>query len=405
MELEVNSQRHDPAEVQRAGVQKVHFLDLLLILTKRWRVLLSLTVSAGVIAAVVGPFIPYLYTANTLILPPSQGISGAAILGQAGGGGGLAAAAAAGLGLKNAGEIYVSLFHSRTVEDAVIQRFGLMSRYHKKLKIAARVALEGHSSVTIGPKDGLMNISVTDTDPKVAADIANGYVDEFRKFSANLALTEASQRRLFFQQQLLEANANLSAAEEARKGTQQATGVVEVGSQTQALFQTASALRSQIVDKEVQLQGMRAYATEDNPEVVEAKEQLAELQSQLAKLRGTEEDAGFIVPKGKVPEAELESTRQVRDVRYYETIWELMAKQFEVAKLDEARQGGVIQVVDAAQPPESPSYPNRQKLIIKAMLLGFFLACVWCAIAEGWQYLKGSPENRRRLDALWASFR
>ena len=111
----------------------------------------------------------------------------------------------------------------------------------------------------------MITISVTDWDPKLAAEIANGYVEEFRKFSANLAITEASQRRIFFQQQLLEAKGNLAAAEEAMKGTEEATGVLQIDSQTRALIESAAALRAQVVAKEVQLQGMRAYATEDNP--------------------------------------------------------------------------------------------------------------------------------------------
>ena len=224
-----------------------------------------------------------------------------------------------------------------------------------------------------------MRLVLASANPDKAAEIANGYIDEFRKLSANLAITEASQRRIFFQQQLKEAKENLAAAEEAMKGTEQSTGVFQIDSQTRVLIESAAALRAQIVAKEVQIQGMRSYATEDNPEIFEAKQQLAALQAQLARLADADQDSssGLIVPKGKVPEAGMEYIRKLRDVKYYDTISELIAKQFEMAKLDEARQGAVIQVVDVAVPPDHRSYPKRTITVILAMVLAFFVACGW----------------------------
>ncbi len=234
-------------------------------------------------------------------------------------GGALASLAGASLGIKNPSEMYVSLFRSRTVEDSVIQRFGLMARYRKRRMSDARTAFETHSTVALGAKDGLIRITVRDRDPKLAAEIANGYVDEFRKLSANLAITEASQRRLFFQQQLLEARGNLTAAEEAMKSTQQSTGVLQIDSQAKALIESAAILRAQEVAKEVQIQAMRSFATEDNPELIIAKRQLAELQAQLGKLAGQDSGSEFIVPKGKAPEVGMEYLRKFRDLKYNET--------------------------------------------------------------------------------------
>jgi uncharacterized protein involved in exopolysaccharide biosynthesis len=282
-----------------------------------------------------------------------------------------------------------------------------MARYGAKMPSNARTAFEAHSTVALAAKDGLITISVTDRDPGKAAEIANGYIDEFRKLSANLAITEASQRRIFFQQQLKEAKENLAAAEEAMKGTEQSTGVFQIDSQTRVLIESAAALRAQIVAKEVQIQGMRSYATEDNPEIFEAKQQLAALQAQLARLADADQDSssGLIVPKGKVPEAGMEYIRKLRDVKYYDTISELIAKQFEMAKLDEARQGAVIQVVDVAVPPDHRSYPKRTITVILAMVLAFFVACGWGILAESLRRLDSNPAERQRLDALRATFR
>jgi uncharacterized protein involved in exopolysaccharide biosynthesis len=364
-------------------------------------------VGAAVLTTVVVLVIPSRYTAETIVLPPGQNSStSSALLGQLGGSGALASAAGASLGIKNPGDIYVSLLRSRTVEDSVIKRFGLMDRYGKRNKSDARIAFEKHSNVALGAKDGLITISMTDGDRKLAADIANGYLDEFRKFSADLAITEASQRRIFFQQQLLEANQNLAAAEEAMKGIEQSTGVLQIDSQTRSLIESAADLRAQVVAKEVQLQGMRAYATEDNPQMLEVRQQLAALQAQLAKLGGSDQSsgAGLIVPKGKVPEAGMEYIRKLRDVKYYETIAELIGRQFEMAKLDEARQGAIIQVVDVAVVPDDRSFPRRTITVTIVSLLGLLASCGWCFLVEGFERLKGNPAERHRLDALRATF-
>jgi uncharacterized protein involved in exopolysaccharide biosynthesis len=393
---------------QDPSSQELHLLDLLTILSIRRKFIICFTACVAILAAITVLLIPSRYTAFTLVLPPGQNSSmSSALLGQLGGSGALTSLAGASLGIKNPGEIYVSLFRSRTVEDSIIQRFGLMARYGAKMPSNARTAFEAHSTVALAAKDGLITISVTDRDPGKAAEIANGYIDEFRKLSANLAITEASQRRIFFQQQLKEAKENLAAAEEAMKGTEQSTGVFQIDSQTRVLIESAAALRAQIVAKEVQIQGMRSYATEDNPEIFEAKQQLAALQAQLARLADADQDSssGLIVPKGKVPEAGMEYIRKLRDVKYYDTISELIAKQFEMAKLDEARQGAVIQVVDVAVPPDHRSYPKRTITVILAMVLAFFVACGWGILAESLRRLDSNPAERQRLDALRATFR
>ena len=395
--------------LQDSSTEEIHLLDLLIVLSRRVKFIIWFTLGVGVLTTATVFVLPSMYTATTVILPPAQSSNAASsmLASQMGGSGALASMAGASLGIKNPSEMYVSLFHSRTVEDSVIQRFGLMARYRTKRLSDARKAFEAHAKVVLGAKDGLVTIDVTDRDPTNAAQIANGYVEEFRKLTKDLAITEAAQRRMFFQQQLLEAKENLSVAEEAMKGIQQSTGVLQIDSQTRSLIESAADLRAQVVAKEVQLQGMRTYATEDNPELLEVKQQLAALQAQLAKLSGTDQDSGssFIVPKGKVPQAGMEYVRKLRDVKYYETISELIGKQFEMAKLDEARQGGALQVVDVAVPPDKRSFPQRTITIIVAILVGFFLACGWCIAADGLKRLNNNPDEQKRLEALRASLR
>ena len=393
---------------QAAASQEVHLLDLLIVLSKRRKLIVLFTVSVAILTAITVLLLPSEYTAETLVLPPGQNSSmSSALLGQLSGSSALASAAGASLGIKNPGDMYVSLFRSRTVEDAMIQRFGLMARYRTKKITDARKAFEGHSKVTLGTKDGLITIRVEDRDPNMAAEIANGYVDEFRKLSANLAITEASQRRMFFEQQLKEANESLTNAEDAMKRTQQSTGVLQVDSQARSLIESAAVLRGQIVAQEVQLQGMRSYATEDNPQVVTAEQQLAALKGQLAKLSGSDVNSSseIIVPKGNIPQAGMEYLRKLRDMRYYETIEQLIAKQFEMAKLDEARQGAIVQVADVAVPPDKRSFPKRALTVILATFLAFFLASGWVILAERLRMMESNPEERQRIDALRATLR
>lgn len=398
-------------ETEASGAGSVHFIDVLVVLARRKRFIAFSTLILTVLTAGIVLILPNQYKAEAVLLPPNQNSSvSTALLGQlsnTAGGGGLAALAGSSLGLKNPNEMFVSLFRSRTVERAMVQRFDLMRRYHAKKDSQAIAAFEKHSTVDLGAKDGLLRITATDKDPNEAAAIANGYVDEFKLLSEHLAISEASQRRVFFEQQLLEAKSNLATAEDALKRTEQSTGVLQIDSQARSLIEFAAMLRAQIGAKEMQLQGMRTYATDNNPLVVEVEQELAALRSQLASLAGSGQDSGqgLIVPKGKVPEAGLEYLRRLRDVKYYETISELIAKQFELAKLDEAKQGATIQVVDRAVTPDSHSSPKRTITVLLAAFAALFLSCTWVVFSNHMGRHRDGPEAQRRMHDLREALR
>ena len=342
---------------------EVSVLGVLALLASHKRVILRAVVGAALFSTIVAFLLPVRYEANIVMMPPQQNSSIGSTLGQLGTGGSigslipLASLASGGLGIKNPADMYVALLTSRTVEDAMVQRFGLLAEYHEKRLSDARKELENRTNAVAGTKDGLIRISVEDRDPRRAAELANGYVEEFRKLSATLAITEAARRRLFFEQQLQEAKDNLSSAEEAMRATQQSTGVLQIDSQARSLIESAAILRGQVVAKQVQIQSMRSFAAEDNPRLVLAKQELAALQAQLDRLAGSKPDAGsdIILSKGRVTGSGIEYVRRLRDLKYHETVFELLAKQFEIAKLDEAREGSIIQVVDSAVAPAKPS--------------------------------------------------
>ena len=227
-------------------------------------------------------------------------------------------------------------------------------------------------------------------------------MEEFRKLSASLAITEAARRRLFFEQQLQQAKESLTAAEDAMTKTQQSTGVLQIDSQARSLIESAAVLRAQVVAKQVQIEGMRSFATDENPNVILAKQELAALQSQLEHVAGSQSDTGSDInlSKGRVTQSGMEYLRRYRDLKYQETVFELLAKEFEVAKLDEAREGSIVQVVDAAVPPDKRSFPPRLLIVSGTTILAFFVAVFWISLQNSLNSAFALPENRQRLRTI-----
>ena len=360
----------------------ISLLDLLIVLAERKRLIFWITAGFAIVALIVSLLLPLRYTATASLLTPQQNSSLSAQLAAQFGAMGSVAGLVSGGGsnlLKNPNDIYVGMLRSQTVEDGMIEHFGLMQEYRTKYLSDARKAFEKRATVDGSGKDGLIHISVDDRDPVRAAALANGYVDQFRALSQNLAITESQRRRLFFESQLKQANQDLGDAEEALKATEQKTGVIQLDSQARALIESAAALRAQITTKEMQIQGMQTYANGENAPLNEAQQELASLRAQLAKLGGSADNPdSIIVPKGQMTDAGMEYIRRVRDVKYYETIFEVLARQFELAKLDEAREGVIIQVVDSAIPPDKKSYPHRGLIVIGSTFVGFFVGVFWC---------------------------
>jgi uncharacterized protein involved in exopolysaccharide biosynthesis len=391
--------------VGRAGKKdnEISLLDLLIELGERKGIIFWITAVFAILAIVISLLLPARYTATVTLMPPQQNSSmAAALVSQLGNLGGMAGLAGGSLGLKNPNDMFVGMLKSRTVEDAMVQHFGLMQEYHRRYLSDARKVFERRSTVDGSNKDGLIYISVEDHDPHRAAELANGYVDQFRALSEHLAITEASQRRLFFEQELEQAKNNLANAEEALKQTEQTTGLIQLDSQARALIESAATLRAQVDAKEVQIQGMQTYATGENAQLVQAQRELEGLRAQLARLGGKEDlsGGGIIVPKGQVPEASLEYVRKLRDVKYYDAIFDILARQFELAKLDEAKQGALIQVVDSAIPPDKRSFPKRTLITLGATILGFFFGVFLVLIQARLECMRKDPEVSPKLVLL-----
>lgn len=401
------------AEPATRGVRKtdeVFILDILVVLAEKKRLIFRFTLAFALISLVVSFLLPKRYTATVTVLPPQQssGLGAAFLSGLGGSGGsslggleGMAALAGGSLGLKNPNDRYVGMLTSRVVEDAVIQRFGLQKEYDKKYLSDARKKFEKRTDVDGNAKDGMIHIAIEDSDPNRAAEIANGYVEQFRTLSESLAITEASQRRLFFEKQLEQAKNNLANSEEAMKETEQKTGLIELDSQARALIETATTLRAQIAVREMMIEGMQTYATSQNSQLVQAQQELANLRAQLSKLAGSENSSdGLLVPKGLVPQAGLEYVRKLREVKYQETIFEILARQFELAKLDEAKEGAIIQVIDPAIPPDKRSFPKRGLIIACATAVGFIIGIFVVLFQASFARMNGDAEISAKMSNL-----
>jgi uncharacterized protein involved in exopolysaccharide biosynthesis len=394
-----SSRDNGPAE-DPVAEDEVSLLDLLIVLAKHKRIVLGVPFGAAIGATVISLILPNFYTGTARILPPQQSASAAsALLNQLGGTwGGLAGAAGATLGIKNPSDLYVGMLKSRTVADDLIARFELGKVYGEDRLSDARQRLERETTIA-GGRDGIITVEVDDRDPKRAAELANAYVDELMKLTKVLAVTEASQRRLFFEQQLLQAKDNLVGAEVAARQGLQKGGLAQVDAQGRSIIEVTARLRAQISAKEVQLGAMRTFAAEGNPELQRTQEELGALRRELARVEGSSPISSF--GKGEAAGGSgLDNLGRLRDVKYYEFLYELLAKQFELAKIDEAKDATVIQVLDKAIEPDRKSRPKRSLIVALSAVAAALVSVLWAFVQETIEAANRDPRQSERLTRL-----
>ncbi len=360
---------------QQAEQQEISVLDLVRVLKDSRRFILLFTAVLTAISAAAVWLIPAEYKGEAVIMPPQQPQSSlssfaAGALSVVTGGG-----VTSQLGLKSQTDLYIGVLKSRTIADSLIEQFGLRSVYKEPTLLDTRKALEKRVTIESG-KDTLIHIVVEDRDPNRATALANAFVDALSEQNSRLALTEASQRRVFFGQQLNKEKTALADAEVALKKDQESSGLVLPVGQGEALIRSAAQLRAELASREVELESLRTFATEQNPRVETAQREVAALRDQIHKLEGSGGSEGMQVTANRLPAAELDYVRKLRDVKYHETLLELLAKQYEAAYIDEAKSAPVIQVVDRAIVPDNKSWPPRAILVGAAAIGSLFLAVI-----------------------------
>lgn len=387
------------------GRNKPDLIELLLALAREKKTILKVTITAAVLATIVSFLLPKTYTATSTILPPQQKQSALnSMLGQIGA---IAGLSGGDLGLRNPDDVFVAMLTSRTIGDNLINRFDLQKAYRVKRYQDAEKKLKQNSEV-IATKEGLISISVTDHDPKRAAEIANAYVQQLYNVNQNLAITEASQRRLFYEQQIKAEQRQLSSAELALRQVQEKSGLLQPEAQAKAMIASIADLRAQVATHEVQLRTMRSYATENNPELQRAETELAGMRSELAKLEHSNAAAGngnIAIPARQMPEAELEYLRRSREVKYHEALYDFLGKQLEAARIDEGQNAILVQVVDTAVAPESKSGPKRLLIVLVSTTAAFLVACLAVLLIEALRRKHQDPSQGPRLALLWHSLK
>jgi len=394
---------HEPARPPRLNAD-VDWFDLAIVLSKHRRSILKAALIGLVLSTIIAFVLPVKYTAKGRMLPPSGSPNVAAMImgSMANGTGAMGGAASSmlsgAMNLKNPSDIYVAMLKSRTVADAIITKFNYRRNIFGREDSweDTRKRLEKKTDISVG-KEGVIEIDFEDRDPERARAIVQAYIDELFAVSGSVAVSEASQRRIFFDKQLLAEKDQLTNAEIELKKVQQSTGLIVPSEQARASIEGVARIRAMVSAKEVQIAAMQRFASASNPELQQAQQELGALRAQLSKLeRGQPglDDASSILVPGKVPESSLEFIRKYRDFKYHETIYELLAKQLELARLDEAKDYAALQVLDPPVRPDKRSKPDRLLIISIGTLCGLVGGCVFWIYKEksidpdrssGWQ--------------------
>jgi len=344
--------------------------DLLALWRQHLKLLLVGPLVVGVTALGITYRIAPTFTATTTFLPPQQQQSAAAsVLASLGPLAGIAGAAAG--GLRTPADQYVALMQSATVSDRIIDQFKLIVEYDAKFKMDARRTLSSNVRMTVGKKDGLITVEVDDRSPERAAAMANRYVDELRRMTTTIAITEAQQRRVFFEHQLQQTKDKLTEAQLALQASGFNPGAIKA--EPKAAAEGYAKLRAEVTAAEVRVQTMRGSLADDTPEVRQQQTALSALRAQLARLEQSTDGSG------------PDYVGKYREFKYQETLFDLFARQYELARADESREGALIQVVDVAQPPERKSKPKRALTAITATLTTALLLAVGVVMRRSWR--------------------
>ncbi len=340
--------------------------DVLAPLRRRWPWLFVVPLVAGLLGYGLSFLVPPTFSAKASFLSPQAPNGASAALAALGG---FASVAEGAIGGRSPAEQYAALLQSATVANRQIDRFELIKVYGVKHRVEARRELAENTRVVVGKRDGLITIEVEDNEPQRAADLANRYIHELRELTARLALSEAQQRRVFFENLLKKARDDLNTAQTALQGAGFNQSTLQA--EPRAAADTFARAKAEVSAAEVRLQTLSRSLTDAAPEVQRAQAQLNALRLQLARA----EQAGS-------KSAPSDYMMRYRELKYQETLFDLFARQFEAARVDEAREGLLIQVVDSAVPPEIKSRPKRSAVAMGSAFGALFLFATWLVLLD-----------------------
>jgi tyrosine-protein kinase Etk/Wzc len=367
----------------------INFSALFHTLLRGRKTVAGITLVVFAVATAIAFLLPPMFTSTVSFVPPNVSSSSSiasALAGQlsALGGGDLLGSG------KSSGELYAGILRSRSVAGDLVKRFDLMRFYGVKKESQAESLLDSSTTISIDVKSSIITLSVTDKSPAHAHDLASAYMDALREADGRLALTQSSQRRLFFGQQLAKEKDDLEDAEVELKKTEEQSGLIAPAGQTESEIRTIAETQAQIAVRQVQLAALRDSATEQNPNVIRLQSEIGDLQGQLARLQNGNGKGTAAIPTSKVPELQLDYVRKEREVKYHEALFDMLSKQYEAARLDEAHDAPVLQVLDPASYPDAKSSPKRMYIMVIGLMLGLLAGCFWVLARDRIHALRAS---------------
>ena len=362
---ELKQTAHTAAEAED---DEISLIDLAIALGEEKKTLFMVPAITTTLAIVVSLLMTPIFTAKTVMMPPQQQQSGAAsALASLGALAGLAGGAA---GIKSPDEMYIAFMQSETLQNAVIKKLELQERYEKKTLFETREELKKTVKIAADKKAGLITIEADDKDPEFAAKLANTHVEELRSLMGRLAVTDAQQRRVFFEQAIAKTQAELAEAEANFRSAKEKSGMQVTAVIAETAVKAGAEMRAQIAGKEVQLAAMSNFATPQNADVQRLAGELAALRAQLKKL-----EQGSGGDEKTTPLQQL-AVQSYRDIKAREAMMGVLVAQYESARVDEAKEGPLIQQVDIAFAPERKSKPKRMLIVVAAAVAGLFFGVI-----------------------------
>jgi capsule polysaccharide export protein KpsE/RkpR len=377
----------------------------------------------GLVASTLIAFlIPARYESTTRLMPPDSPSSGLAMAAatltggsssSSGGlGGGLGAAASGLLGLRTTSDVFVGILSSRTVQDELIQKFDLKRVYWSRNMEDARKALTNHTTMTIDRKSQIVTIVVTDKSPQRAAAMGRDYVEQLNRLVAELSTSSARRERIFLEDRLRGVTHDLEEAEKQFGEFASKNTALDIKEQGKAMVESAAILQGQLIAAESELEGIKQIYTDDNVRVRSVKARIRELQGQLEKMGGKGEstsefssgpDSPLYPSIRKLPLLGVAYADLYRQTKVQEAVFEILTKQYEMAKVEEAKEIPTVKVLDAPDVPDTKSFPPRILIIVFGTILALAGAASYVVVRDGWQRIDPSDPRRALAQEVFSS--
>jgi len=386
-------------EVERVR-KGISLFDLFIYCLNRSRLIISITLGVGIFTVITTFGMPKMYQSTARIVASRTESAMSSLISRLGGGGGGFDLMPSGLNASGT-DFYVAAFKSPTMADAIIDRFKLMEVYKAKRRDAARKRLVLAIKLESDKKSGIVSISYKDRDPQRAAAITNALIEELEKRFNQIAVSSASRRRVFLEDQLRQSHMGLADAEAELSNFQEDTGAIKFDDQARAVLAEIARLQARVTTKEIELKVMKTYATPYNRDVRKIEEELSGLQEQLQKLETKDgKNLSGILSTGQMPTLGTAYVRKVREFKYRESLHEILTKQYEAARIAEAQEATLINVLDAATVPEMPIGPSRRSIVFHATVSAFFFSIFWVCAREFVRIKLSDPWYGERIQII-----